>query len=345
MKMSKFVVIALLASMCLALLGNSASAAQFPLSFTTHDPITSQQTRLQQKWADSIKEKSGGRIEITIFPSGSLASAVDALDAVKTGAADMGWLYTSFFPGQFPIVDAITLPLLGVETAPQGTYALWDMYEYSEALRNDLAANGLKMLMLYNNPSNLIGTHSKPVYTVDDMKGLKLRAPAGTATEMVKAWGGVPIMMGPGDVYQSLEKGVLDGYVFEYTGIESFKLPEVTKHYTEVRFYVGPFLVMMNQSKFDSLPEDLRKIIEEESGKATSLELSAAFETDYRASREKIIAGGGNVIAITGDSLAAFQKEPDIYAQKWVEERKTAAFDAQDYLTKLKEAIKKYEGK
>jgi len=201
------------------------------------------------------------------------------------------------------------------------------------------------MLMVYTNPVSLIGTATKPVHTVADMKGLKMRAPAGTATDMVKAWGGVPILMGPGEIYQSLEKGVLDGYIFEYTGIESFKLPEVTKNYTEVRFYVGPFIIMMNKSKFDSMPEDLRKIIEAESGKAMSIKLTTAFEEDYRASRGKIIDQGGNVISVTGETLVEFRKEPDAYAQKWVDEHKTATFDAQDYLKKLKEAIVRHEGK
>jgi TRAP-type C4-dicarboxylate transport system substrate-binding protein len=322
----------------------AAAAESYKLSLATYDPVTSGQTRKLQEWTDRIREKSGGRVEITIFAGGSLASSTEILDAVKTGAADIGWIYTSFYPGQFPITDALTLPLLGLKTTTQGTRVLWDLYQETQAFQAELSANNIKMLMMYSNPRNFIVTASKPVRTVDDLKGLKLRAPAGTATDMLVAWGGTPIMMGPGDVYQALEKGVLDGYVFEYNGIDNFKLQEVSKYYTEITFYVGPFLTLMNRESFQSLPADLQKIIEEESGETMSMELAATFQTDADAVRTKILSGGGTAIEVTGEALAGFTKPAESYAQAWVDQYKSADFDAEAYLNKLKELVVKHEG-
>jgi TRAP-type C4-dicarboxylate transport system substrate-binding protein len=336
--------IVLCAVLLFVLCGGAAQAADsFKFSFTTHDPVTSTQTKMHQQWADSIKEKTGGRVEITIYPGGSLSAATEALDAVKTGAADIGWIFTSFYPGQFPLTDVISLPLIGVSSPPQGTNVLWDLYADSDALRAELSKNNLKMLMMYGNPTSIIVTASKPVKTVDDVKGLKLRAPAGTATEMMKAWNGTPIMMGPGDVYQSLEKGVLDGYIFEYTGINSFKLQEVSKYYTEVFIYSGPFLIMMNQDSFNSLPADIQKIIEDESGRAMSIALAEPFYKDFLDVRAKILTDGkGEIIEIKGDALAAFEAPAKDYIKQWAEKNKSASFDSQAYINKAQELVEKY---
>lgn len=324
----------------------SAAAADkvYKLSFATYDPITSNQTKIHQEWADHIKKATNGKVEITVFAGGSLASSTEILDAVKTGAADMGWIYSPLYPGQFKVTEAIALPLLGVETAQQAANVLWDLYAENKALQNELNKD-YKVLFLYTNPSSLIATGSKVVKTVGDLKGMKLRAPAGTATNMLVRWGGTPIAMGPGDIYQAMEKGVLDGYILEYTGIQSYKLDEVTKYYTEILFFVGPFMTIINQKTFNSLPDDLRQIVERESGRKMSLRLAKAFQDDWATSREKIIARGkSTMINPTGSDLTTFQKAANGYADEWVKANGTPEFDARAYLNRVQELITKYKG-
>jgi TRAP-type C4-dicarboxylate transport system substrate-binding protein len=324
-------------------LGDMAGASEVHrFSYSMHDPANSVNTIPQQAWADRIRERTGGRVNIVLYPGGSLVGGTEVLDAVKTGAADIGWVYTSFFPGQFPITDAISLPLLGIKTSTHGTRTLWDLYEYSEALRKELANNNLKMLMMYTIPSSIVVTATKPVRTVEDVVGLKLRTPAGTPTNMLKAWGGIPILMSSGEIYQSLEKAILDGYIFEYVGINAFKLQEVSKYYTEVFVYVGTFLILMNQDSFNSLPEDLQKIIEEESGRATSMSWAGMMQENWKNARSKIISeGNATIIDVSGDALAAFEKFGQDFIQQWVDKNKSAAFDAQGYIGKLQELIEK----
>lgn len=337
-------VLSVTASFSGAFIGEAAAAKKVHrLSLATYDPVTSNQTKIHQEWADRIKKATDGRVEVTVFAGGSLASATEILDAVKTGAADMGWIYSPLYPGQFKIAEAISLPLLGVATAQQAANVLWDLYEENEALKKELSAN-FKVLFLYTNPSSFIATNTRAVKTVGDLQGIKLRAPAGTATNMLILWGGTPIAMGPGDIYQAVEKGVLDGYILEYTGIQSFKLDEVTKYYTEILFFVGPFMTIMNKNTFDSLPEDLRQIVENESGRETSLQLAKAFQDDWAASRARIIAKGkSTIVNPVGDDLAAFQKAADNYAEEWVKANATPEFDAQAYLNRVRELIVKYK--
>jgi TRAP-type C4-dicarboxylate transport system substrate-binding protein len=266
----------------------------------------------------------------------------EALDAVKTGAADIAWLFSSLYPGQFPITEAVMLPLIGARTPPQAASALWDIYEENEALRNELNRD-FRMLLMYSNPINRIATRAKPVNTVADLNGLKLRAPAGTATDMVAAWGGVPILMGPGDIYTALERGVLDGLVLEYSGIKSFKLYEVSKYYTAIDFFTGPFLILMNNKTWDSLPADLQEIVMKESGRAASIRFAKTFQGDADSGLEIIKANGGTVITPNDAALEGFKAAAKDYAQAWINKHQSDKFDAKAYFNRLVELLAKYK--
>ncbi|MFA9423117.1 MAG: TRAP transporter substrate-binding protein [Sedimentibacter sp.] len=315
------------------------STETIKLSFATYDPAQSGNTIYQQEWADKIKEATNGKVEITIYPGGTLAAATDILDAVKTGACDMGWVFTSFYPGQFPLTDIATLPMLGINSATQGTNMLWDLYENTDELKKEY--DDFQMLMLYTNNPNIISTSDKPVQSMSDLKGMKLRCPAGAATDMVTAWGGTPILMGPGDMYQSIEKGVIEGCVFEYLGIGSYKLTEVLNNFTEMPINVGPFLVLMNKAKWDSLPEDVKTAISSVSNKETSLGAAKVFEDVAADVRKEIASNGGNLITVTEEAYNEFKKATVEYNSAWYGEHKTSEFDAEKYYEKALEAIEK----
>jgi TRAP-type C4-dicarboxylate transport system substrate-binding protein len=314
----------------------------FNLSFTEHDPVTSSNSKDMQLWCDKIKEATKGRVNITLYAGGTIASMPEALDAVKTGAANIGWIFSSMYPGQFPLTEVMMLPLIGLKTPQQASAAMWDLYKENEALRNELDSR-FKVLMMYTNPINRISTRAKAVNTAADLKGLKLRATAGTATDMIKAWGGVPILMAPGEMYSALDKGVLDGFVLEFSGIKSFKLYEVAKYHTAIDFFAAPFLILMNKETWNSLPPDLQQIIEKESGRDESIRFAKNFENDANSGLETIKASGGNVITPTPEAIEGFKAAAKDYAQAWIKKNKTDKFDAEAYFNRAVELIAKYK--
>jgi TRAP-type C4-dicarboxylate transport system substrate-binding protein len=340
----KYIVAATLALLALPVLLTDAKAADkvYQLSFADHDPVTSSNSKDMQAWCDRIKEVTNGRVDITLYPGSTIASVPEELDAVKTGAADIAWIFSSLYPGQFPITEAMMLPLIGVKTPQQAASTLWDLYEESEALRNELDSR-FKVLMMYTNPINRIATRAKPVSTVADLKGLKLRAPAGTATGMITAWGGTPILMGPGEMYSALDKGVLDGFVLEYSGMKSFKLYEVSKYYTAIDFFAGPFLILMNKDTWNSLPADLQQIIDKESGRAASIRFAQNFQKDADAGLDAIKASGGTVITPDDKALEDFKVAARDYAQTWINKHQSGKFDAKAYFNRLVELLAKYK--
>ncbi|MGN1001456.1 MAG: TRAP transporter substrate-binding protein [Oscillospiraceae bacterium] len=289
----------------------------YELSLSTHDPATSNKTIYFQQWADEINEASGGRLNITIYSGGSLASGTAALDALRTGVCDIAWIYPQYFSGQFPLSEVVSLPI-GISSVPQGVEVLYSLYEKYPELQEEVSE--FVPLMIHTNPTNKIcTTEAHPVYSVSDLKGLTYRASAGMASDLLIAWGATPIQMAPGDIYQAVQKGTVDGFVFDWSGMVSFGLQEVTGYLVTYPVYCGPYYLMMNKDSFNKLPEDLQQIILEHSGKEASLGLAWTFEGDERSGYETCVAAGCVPIDLTEEAAAEFASYYDGIIDTWKE--------------------------
>jgi len=312
----------------------------YEISFSMHDPATSAKLKYYQELADKTKAATNGGLKITIYPSGTLVAGTDAAEGVLSGATDMGWLFTAFFPGQFPILEAISLPMI-TDDSIVGTKVIQALYEESEELQAELSQ--YKILGIYCNPINYIYT-ADPVYTVSDLAGLTLRCPAGVVTDTVAAWGGTPILMGPGDMYQSIEKKVIGGYVFEWSGVGTYKLAEVTNYCTELPVNVGTFVVAMNIDKWNSLPEEYQQVIEEIwCTNEASLDLAQIFIDDMNVARDDAINNQGvTIITPTTEQIATFKPAAETYIKNWISSSSTSTFDAQAYYNTMIELIEEF---
>ena len=333
-------------SLCVGLLsgcggkGTGDEDKVYHLSLSFHDSSEAIKTQFVQKWADDVKEATNGRVEITVFAGGTLAASTDALDAVKQRTADMAVCFTSFFPGQFPLTEVVSLPMTGISDAVQATNVLWDLWEYSPELQEELS--DYKVLMLYTNPNNIIGT-TTPVYTADDMKGLKLRVSSGTPADMSIAWGATPMTISSSEIYQSLEKDVIQGYLIDYTGVNAWGLYEVTDYYLEMPFYVAPWALLMNMDSWNELPEDLQEIIESVSDRDRSLAFAEVNEQEANDTRETALNEyNATIITPTEEQLATFRPAAEAYIDTWVQNNGTETFDAAGYVDKVLELAAQY---
>lgn len=301
--------------------GNSSSGSGdkevYELSLSTHDPATSNKTIFFQEWADEIYEASDGRIKITIYSGGSLASGTAALDALRTQVCDIAWIYPQYFTGQFPLSEVISQPI-GVTSVPQGVDVLYDLYEKYPELQDEVSE--FVPLMIHTNPTNKIcTTEDHPIYSVQDLKGLTFRASAGTPSDLLLAWGATPIQMAPGDIYQAVQKGTVDGFVFDWSGMVSFGLQEVTTYLLTYPVYCGPYYLMMNKDSFEALPEDLQNIILEHSGREASKELAWVYEYDENRGYEECIAAGCIPVTLSDEAFAEFESYNEGLLDSWKE--------------------------
>lgn len=348
--MKKIISLALALIMILALgIGLTGCGAEdaaddkvYELTLSMHDPKTTANAIYLQEWIDKVSEATDGHVKITLYDNATLSAATDIGDNVKAGAVDIGWLYTSYYAGQFPLSDVINLPMQGFGDPIVSTEVLWALSEKYEEVEGEW--DDFKLLMLYGNPGMIFASAEKPITSVADLQGMVVRAPAGTVTEVLTAWGASPVTMAPPELYDAIEKRNIEAYIFEPAGICNFSLEEITSYYTDYALYDGPFALIMNKEKWESLPEEYQKAIEELSGKEASMGAAQAFADDVAAKREQIVAAGGEFVELSDEAIAEFNVEADKAADKWVESMSKNGFDAAAYLADAKAFAEQYAG-
>ena len=328
--------------------GGEPSGETITLRFSTHDPETSSIMKQTQVYFDEINAATNGGVEIEMFASGVLASVSAVGDMISSGGADLGWLYTSYYPTQFTLSDVITLPMQGFTDEIAATEMLWDLYETVP----ELAAqwdNEYKLLQLYANPPMQFAS-KQPITSLADIQGMNIRCPSGAITNVLTAWGANPIMLSVADIYEAMEKNNIDAYIYEPHGIVNFSLQEVTNYYLDMFLYTGPFAIAMNWDSWNGLPAEYQEAIDSVSGREASLDSAQAFSDAIDAAREEIVASNGSngqpgeFITLTDEEMAEWQVAADEYAAQWCEEitASNAGVDGAEFLQLAKETYAQY---
>ena len=249
----------------LSLLITPSIAQVIKLTFADQNPTTGWgPANAVQPWVKKVEEATKNRVKIDIFPAQTLAKGPDIWNAVKSGVADMGWCWHGYWPDMTPLSDILHLPGLSFKSAEQASEILWRLYEKFPAIQREY--KDFHVLLLYAGDPRFLITNKKQVKTLEDIKGMKMRTPGGPPTEQMKALGAVPVLIPMPDVYQALDKGVVDGNVISWEAIYSFRLYEVVKYYTFAPLTSTYFSIPMNKQKWESLPKDIQEAIMSVSG-------------------------------------------------------------------------------
>jgi TRAP-type transport system periplasmic protein len=244
-----------------------ASAQEIKLTFADQNSPTGWgPVHALQPWIKQVAEATKDRVKIDVYPSQTLIKGIDMWKGVRTGIADMGWCVQGYWPDQTPLSDVMSLPFLPVTSAEKGSEVLWKLYEKFPSIQKEYGE--IQPIVLHTTSPNFLVSSKKQVKTLEDIKGFKIRVLGGPPTEMAKALGAVPTLIPMPDMYQALDKGIVDGSAAPWEAVHSFRLYEVAKYYTEVPFYSAYFSVCTNKTKWESLPKDVRDQIMSVSGLA-----------------------------------------------------------------------------
>lgn len=219
---------------------------------------------LFEPWIKMVEERTQGKLKIKPYFSSTLAQPQETFDATASGVCDMGESYTFGVPGRFLLTETLMLPEQGFPTSLSCSKALWHLYKTFPEVRNEY--KGVKVLFLHATPAAVLNTKKKPVKTLEDLKGMKIAVSGATMVKVGKALGLSPVTMQTNDLYEAGDKGVIDGFVRPVELLISRRLAEVAKYVTDIDLGHDLFFVAMNQKKFDSLPPDVKKVLEELSG-------------------------------------------------------------------------------
>ena len=237
------------------------SADVVNLKIANFFPPPSKQSKLTEEFGKDLETRSHGKIKVQYFAGGSLLKAPATYNGIESGITDIGYAHVYYSPGRFPVSEGIGLPL-GTPSGYVGAHVAWDFYAQFRPKEWD----NVKLLALHGNAPSMV-ISKKPVRTLDDLKGLNIRAP-GVPGEIIKALGGTPTPTPMIEVYDALAKGVNDGVYAPYETLKTFRFAEVAKYVT-VSWQTGnpfPFYLAMNKRKYNSLPPDLKELLDVLSG-------------------------------------------------------------------------------
>jgi len=273
-------------------------AAEFTLRFAHFFPaVSSQHKDIFQVWADKVQKDSNGRIEVQMYPSSTLAKPPAQYDAVKNRIADVTATIQGYTANRFPLTQVVELP--GISTsALHGSCIVQGLYDEG-LISNEYKQT--KPLFLFTHGQGHIHTTNKSITKPTDLAGLRIRRPSAVVAKLLEGLGAQPVGMPAPSAYQSVQRGVIDGVSLPWDGQLVFRLNELTKNHTEIGgLYTLSFLVTMNNDVYQSMPADLKKVIDDNSGIEWSLKAAKVFEKLDTKGRAQAIANGHKINTVEG---------------------------------------------
>lgn len=335
------------ASLAMAALALCAATHAQTITLRVHHflPATSNaHVRLIQPWCDKVARESGERLKCQIYPAMQLGGTPAQLfDQARDGVADIVWTVPTYAAGRFTKSEVFELPWIAV-SSKAGSQALWafvDKHAQDEF-------RGVRRIFMHVHDGALFHFTSKTPKTLEDMKGLKVRAATRSNSRMIAALGATPVQMPLPQVAEALSKGVVDGAAVPWEGTPAIKLAEIAKYHLDVpagapRISNTIFTFAMNQAKYDSLPADLKKVIDANSGLATS---AWAGETGFDAVVEpfkKVARDLGGVFHTMPDAeYQRWVKATDLVDDEWVKEATAKGADGKRLLDEARALVKQY---
>ena len=232
------------------------SAEPITLKYANFPPAPTFPCVQMERWAKEVEKRTGGKVKVQTFPGGTLLPAKNIFDGVISGLADIGNFAMSYQPGRFPVSEAVDLPL-GFTSARVASLTLYDLVEKHQPKEFEK----VKILTMFTCPPTNFMTKT-PVKSLADLKGMELRV-AGTSAEIVKRLGGIPVAMPQSETPEAIQKGVVKGMVSSMEILQDFKFAAYTPNATVANLSVVTFAVVMNKEKWNSLPADVKKVLDD----------------------------------------------------------------------------------
>lgn len=267
------------------------------------------QAAVLNDWVEEVGEESDGSISIDIVPSQALAPAASLYENTVSGAQELGWSLQTYTPGRFPITELIQTPLT-FSSAEQATNVLWDLYEEYPEFQEEY--DDVHVVALWTTDTGHVWTTDSEIDS--DLSGKTFRSPGAAENTFITALGSTPVGMPAPEMYDAVERGVVDGVFLQYSGLESFNLLELVNSGLECNCYTSAQFIVMNRGVWDGLTEDQRQVLEDLSGRELSLRLAKAYEEHTATVRQDVKEAG-----ITVNEL------PSPLPEKWATARDATA--------------------
>ena len=332
-----------IAAAATVIFGASMASAQ-EVTLTLHQflpPQANVPAKILDVWADSVEEDSGGRIKIDRYPSMQLGGKPpELMDQAIDGVADIVWTVVGYTPGRYPSTEVFELPFMMTD-ARAASRAYWEMFEKH---MKDTEFKDVHILGTWVHGPGLIHVN-KEVRTPADMEGLKIRGGSRLANALLEKVGATPVGMPVPAVPEGLLKGVIDGTTIPWEVTAALKIPELVENHTEFEgnaLYVLTFVLAMNKDRYESLPDDLKKVIDDNSGLEFSVFAGGQMQEDDGPARQAAVDRGNNIVTLSEDEAQAWREVASPIYDEWVAEMNEKGIDGQALIDEARMLIDKY---
>jgi TRAP-type C4-dicarboxylate transport system substrate-binding protein len=283
---------------------NADERVQLKISSFTPPPHWTN-SQLFQPWAKELEKKSDGKVRAVLFAGNSAFGKIEnQTDQVKAGVTDLAWVMNGVPRGRFLRSLIMDLPFMAPD-AYSATKAMWAMLPTH--LKEDYV--GFKVLAITCHNAGDLFFREKNVERLEDIKGLRIRAPSAQVQALLQHLGAVPVTMGPGQIYEALEKGTMDGLATVYDGIRGFRLENSVKYALSAGVYTTCFNITMNQGRYDSLPAHVKKLIDDTTGDRWVESMPALWDKNDEAGRKLALGKGLKVVPVSAAQRAKWREQ------------------------------------
>jgi TRAP-type transport system periplasmic protein len=297
-----------------------------------------------EPWAQKVTEESDGRIAFELYPAMQLGGAPPALyDQAREGVADIVWTVLGYTPGRFPAMEVFDLPFIATN-GEQTSKAAWEFYE---AHAQDEFAD-VKVIAVHTHGAGLIHAKGEGVRSLDDMQGLNLRGPTRMITRLLERLGATPVGMPVPQVPESLSRGVIDGAVIPWEVTRPLRVAELVDTHTgfsgDRSLYVTPFVFAMNRQAYDNLPDDLKEVIDANSGLETSAWAGRVMDEGDEPGRQVAEERGNTIVILDEDETARWRDAAEVLIDEWIAEMNAAGHDGEALVEAARQLVDSHSG-
>lgn len=295
-------------------------------------------------WCDKVAAESAGKLKCQVLPAMSGGGTPPQLvDRVKDGVDDVVITLPGYTAGRFPAMEVFELPFM-TNSAEVGARAAWD-YLQKNALKE---FPGTKILATWVHDEGYVHTREKPVKTLADFKGLKMRAPTRQTNKLLAALGASPVGMPLPALPDAVSKGTIDGFLLPWEVMPSLKLHEMVKYHSETdpsrpALYSAVFIFAMNQAKYDSLSPELKKVIDNNSGAAYSQSIGKIWDNSQAIGRKAAVDHGNVFYRVPLAEMDNWVKASSGLYDDWTADMDKRGLNGKQLLQDARDLLVKYK--
>lgn len=316
----------------------AATAQEFNLRLAHWVPPTHPIQELGiEPWVQSLSEASGGRIGVTIFPAQQLGAAPDHYDMTRDGIADIGYVNPGYQAGRFPIYSLIEIPFLANDSIA-GAQALHEWY--APIAETEMA--DVKFCLA--NPHDPGTFHSRdPIRVPADVRGLNVRPAHATMSRFVSLLGGGPVQVPAPEAREAIANGTADALTFPWNSVYIFGIDSAVKNHLDMPFYISAQLLLINRTTYDSMPEDLRAIMDDHCTPEWSRQFSTGWAENEASGRQKMIDSGDHTLyEPTADEVQMWRDAAAPLLDQW---KADVGESAQDHFDAYMAALERHDSR